>query len=714
MKPRFLSENNPTPTLNPPGSSDWLWRIACGLVLAALLSERSATGAETNGVVLRTAAAVRELSPEEAARKVPVQLRGVVTFFNETLFSRFIQDETAGIYLFDVGLPVHFTPGQIVEVRGVTGPGEYAPIVVPESITLVGEGALPAARPVTFEQLASGQEDSQFVEISGIVRSAYQEEGAAYFLVHLATGGGRLSVYAPQLPVARPEQLVDATVRVRGVCSTQFNRQRQLFAIRLLVPRPEDLIVEIPAPADPYEIPARRLDSLLQFTPQENFGHRVRVTGTVTYYEPGRMLFLDDGQHGLEVQTRERVPLQPGDRVEALGFPARGEYTPVLQDAVFRKTGSGPNPLPARVTPDDALKGTYDCRLVRLSANLLDRAQHGTQRYLVLQEGESIFHAWLNPSEATNPFAELKNGSRVQVTGICRIEPGEWRAGEEWRAKAFRLLMRSAADVTLLRAPPWWTLRKVLWMAGALACVAAGAFAWVAVLQRQVAERTRQLEKQIQERQRAERQQLIEQERTRVAQDLHDELGAALTEVSMLGTLARTPSLPAEQRERYLEQLTEVARKLVSILDEIVWAVNPKYDSVASLASYYSLFAQRFLNLAGIACRLDVAESFPNAPLDARVRHSVFLAFREALNNAVRHSRATEVRVAMAAREGWLHIRVHDNGCGFVPSGDTPARDGLAGMRERLRQLGGQCEVRSEPGAGTTVEFRLPIEEGTT
>lgn len=681
-------------------------------MLAAMPWPSPASELPTNGVVLRTAAAVRRLSPEEAARKVPVHLRGVVTFFNENLFSRFIQDETAGIYLFDTALPVHFNPGQIVEVRGVTGPGEYAPIVVPESIELVGQGTLPAARLVTFEQLASGQEDSQLVEISGIVRSAYRAEGAPYYLVQLATGGGRLSVYAPELPVAEPGQLVDATVRVRGVCSTQFNRQRQLFAIRLLVPRPEDLIVEIPAPADPYGIPVRPLGSLLQFTPQENFGHRVRVSGTVTYYEPGRVLYLDDGEHGLEVQTREQTALRLGDRVEALGFPARGEYTPVLQDAVFRRIGSGPPPMPVNVTPDEALKGTYDCRLVRLTGNLLDRTQQGPERYLVLQEDNSIFHAWLKASGDDNPFAALKNGSRVQVTGICRIEPGEWRAGEEWRAKAFRLLLRSGGDVAVIRAPPWWTLRKVLWMAGALAFVAAGAFGWVAVLQRQVAERTRQLERQIQERQRAERKQLIEQERTRVAQDLHDELGAALTEVSMLGTLARTASLPAEQRERYLEQLTDVARTLVGILDEIVWAVNPKYDSVASLASYYSLFAQRFLNLAGIACRLEVAESFPDAPLDARVRHSVFLAFREALNNAVRHSRATEVRVAMTARDGWLHIRVRDNGCGFAPGADAPASDGLASMRERLRQAGGECHVQSAPGAGTTVEFRLPIREG--
>src|SRR5438132_9581192 len=146
----------------------------------------------------------------------------------------------------------------------------------------------------------------------------------------------------------------------------------------------------------------------------------------------------------------------------------------------------------------------------------------------------------------------------------------------------------------------------------------------------------------------------MEQERTRVAQDLHDELGAGLTEVGILGSLAKNPSVPAAERERYLDRLTEAARSLVTGLDEIVWAVNPHYDSVASLASYYSLFAQRFLNLAGIACRLHIAEAFPDYPLDSRIRHGTFLAFKEALNNIVRHSGATEVELKIEVAEDRL------------------------------------------------------------
>jgi signal transduction histidine kinase len=684
-------------------------RLRCvfAILAATLLFESKAQSPPEE---LRTAAMVRRLSVEEAERKQQVHLCGVVTFFEENLFSRFIQDETSGVYLFDSALPVHLTPGQLVEVEGTTSAGEYAPIVVPREIRVVGDAPLPVAKPVTYEQLAGGGEDSQFVEISGIVRSVELHEPSKYYLIEIATGGGRLSVYSRTLPCQRLEDLPDSLVRVHGVCSTQFNHRRQLFSIRLMVPRPEDLVIETPAAKDPFAIAVRSISSLLQFTPQESYGRRVKIEGTVVYYEPGKVLFLQDGEQGVEVQTKGREALQLGDRVEALGFVARGEYTPVLQDSVFRRTSAGQAPAPARVTPDEALKGTHDCRLVQVQAKLLDRAIYGLERYLILQEGEYIFHAYLSQAD-NDPFVGLQNGSRVSVTGVCRIdEPGEWLAGENWRAKSFRLQMRSIADVVLIEAPSWWTLRRVLWIAAAVGVVALAAFSWVAVLRRQVSERGRQLEIQIQERQLAERRRGIEQERARVAQDLHDELGATLTEVSILGSLIKTPSLPNETRDRHLDKLVNVSRTVVATLDEIVWAVNPKYDSVASLASYYSLFAQRFLNLAGIACRLQVADSFPKASLDSRLRHGVFLAFKEALNNAVQHSGASEVRISMGITDNQLKVVVADNGKGFADVNGQPGRDGLASMKERMLKLGGSCDVNSEPGRGTTVEFRLPLE----
>jgi signal transduction histidine kinase len=597
----------------------------------------------------------------------------------------------------------------VVEIEGVSSPGEFAPIVVPAQIRVVGTAALPAPARVTYEQLASGKEDSQFVEITGVVRSVQRHEASQHHLIEITTGGGRLSVYARQLPVPNAEELLDSTVRVRGVCSTEFNHQRQLFAIRLMVPRPEDFVVELPAPKDPFAIPARPIGSLLQFAPQEAYGHPVKVAGTVIYSDPGRALFLQEGAQGVEVQTKAREPLQLGDRVEALGFVSQGEYTPILEDAIFRKISSGQPLPPSPVTSDEALKGKHDCRLICVTAKLLDRALHGAERYLILQDGDFIFHAYLKPSAGQDVFAGLENGSRVSVTGVCRIDPGEWQAGEDWRAKAFRLELRSAADITVLQSPPWWTLKKLLWIAGGLGFAALAAFGWVMVLRRQVTERTRQLETQIQERQRAERWREIEQERARVAHDLHDDLGAGLTEVNMLSSLVRSPTTSAEEKNRYLGDLTEIARRMVTSLDEIVWAVNPRNDTIASLASYFGSYAQRLLELASVSCGLDVAEDLPEHPLDPKFRQEIFMAFKEALTNIVRHAQATQVWLRISVRGGHLCVELADNGQGFDLSEHKTGDDGLVNIKERLQSLGGDCQITSDIQTGTIVRLRAPL-----
>jgi len=448
------------------------------------------SGAQTEERLITSAAELRRLSADEAARHFPVKLRGVVTFFDEGLFSRFVQDETAGIYFRGFTNSLNLEAGQIVEVEGFAGPGEYAPLVEACHVRVVGKGSLPDAKSTSFEQLSTGQEDSQFVQVAGIVRSIQPEESSAYHRLEVATGGGRLTVYVRRLPAKKAEDLIDSTVKIKGVCSTVFNRKRQLFAIRLLVPRTEDLTVEKPAATEPFAIPAQDIGSLLQFAPQGSYGHRVKVSGTVVYQQPGSALYVQNGQFGLYVQTRQKTPLQLGDQVEVLGFPSQGQYTPFLQDALFRKSAAGEPPKPDVVTCDQALKGMHDSRLVRIEAKLLNRAQHSREQFLVLDSGDFIFHAYNEQQGRADSFAKIENGSRVAVTGVCLIEPGDWQAGENWRAKSFRLLLRSPADVVLLAAPPWWTLQRLLWMMAILCVIVLGASIWVGVLRRRVQEQT--------------------------------------------------------------------------------------------------------------------------------------------------------------------------------------------------------------------------------
>ena len=471
-------------------TSRTVFTLMVGLV--CLVTPRFGLTAENPDRILTTAAGVRSLSAPEAARGLPVKLRGVVTFYDETLYSRFVQDETAGIYLRELNNMPPLLPGQVVEVEGVTGPGEYAPVILPTSVKVVGEGKMPAAEPVSLDQLISGREDSQLVEFSGIVRAVHFEKDIQYFLIDFAMGGERFSVYAKQLPVAQASDLVDSTVKVCGVCSTMFNHQRQIFGIRLLVPQVANLVVEKPAPANPYDLPVQKINSLLQFAPGGTFDDRVKVTGTVVYGQPGSALFIQNETAGLYCQTLQRDVVQPGDQVEILGFPAKGEYTPILEDAIYRKVGTGTEPKADAVDVNEILTGVHDCRLVQLPARVLDRVQRGVNQFLLLQSSDLTFQAYLPQKIDNDQLAALQNGSEVMVTGICMIERGNhWQAGEKWRAASFHLLLRSPKDVVVLQNPAGWTLPDDTWAMGAFGVVALGALSWVAVLKRKVRQQTK-------------------------------------------------------------------------------------------------------------------------------------------------------------------------------------------------------------------------------
>lgn len=206
-----------------------------------------------------------------------------------------------------------------------------------------------------------------------------------------------------------------------------------------------------------------------------------------------------------------------------------------------------------------------------------------------------------------------------------------------------------------------------------------------------------------------ERQHALERERTRIAQDLHDDLGASLTEVGLLGALACRPVTPPERMREHLGHITTKAREMVTALDEIVWAVNPKHDSVAALGQYFSEYAQQFLQPTSLRCRIEVADNLPAHPLNSEQRQNLLLAFKEALTNVVRHSQASEVAIQIGLHAGVLEVEVKDNGRGAAQPEATSQADGLLNMRRRLDRIGGQCELRSQPGFGTAVRFRLPL-----
>ena len=201
----------------------------------------------------------------------------------------------------------------------------------------------------------------------------------------------------------------------------------------------------------------------------------------------------------------------------------------------------------------------------------------------------------------------------------------------------------------------------------------------------------------------------MEQERARIAQDLHDELGSGITEISMLAARAKPASAPDEKRGQHLDQVAQKAREMVTALDEIVWAMNPGHDSLASLVSYFCLYADRFLGLANIAWHLEGPPEQPDRAVDSQHRHQLFLAFKEALTNVVRHSGATEVRLSIHAGQDRLNLSIADNGRGLPAGARTEEMNGVANMRMRVEKLNGKFDIASEAGRGTVVRFSVPL-----
>ena len=447
--------------------------------LAAQQSRPTGAGLQ----VLTRVDQIRNLTPDEANLGYPVHLRAVVTYYGGTGFEFFVHDTTGGVYINDPDADFRVQAGQLVQVEGFTSSGGFAPEIISPKVTVLGNGPMPRPRPVTLEQLTSGREDSQWVEIEGVVRSAAEESGQS--VLNLAAGGGRLKVRLTPGRTAGVRRLEDAKVLVQGAVGGIFNQNMQLLGAQLYVPSLDFVRVLEPPAHDPFSLPVRPIRMLLGFAPQAATGHRVKVQGTVTLFRPGRALFIEDGSGGLYTTTAQATPLTPGDQVKVAGFPAAGEYTPILEDAIFRKLGSGPAPKPVEIAAAQALAGGFDAHLVRLKARLLNSTAHATDPVLVFQSGTTVFDVQMRGASPATRFPKLEPGSQIQLTGICSVNVDDNRT-----PVSFRMLLRGPDDIVVLTRPPRWTLKHALWGLALMAALISAVLLWVFFLRRQVREQT--------------------------------------------------------------------------------------------------------------------------------------------------------------------------------------------------------------------------------
>lgn len=202
---------------------------------------------------------------------------------------------------------------------------------------------------------------------------------------------------------------------------------------------------------------------------------------------------------------------------------------------------------------------------------------------------------------------------------------------------------------------------------------------------------------------------LLQDERARIARDIHDDIGARMTQLVLYGEVAKSDLPPDSENRRQFDWICQEARGLLSTMDEILWAVNPQRDTLRDFSAYVCKYTREFLKPTPIQGLFEVAPDMAAAALDLPLRRSLLMAIKETLNNAVKHSAATQLRLQILWQGERLVVVVQDDGRGFDPARINPERHGLTNLAQRLNQLGGTCLVSSRPGQGCRVEFCVPL-----
>ncbi len=685
--------------------------------------------------LLTTVAAIRALPPDEAAAGHPVTLDGVITYWDPAAYLQFVQDATGGIY---VGLdtriaPPHVNAGDFVRVSGVTNPGAFAPIVHNAGIARLTHGRPPKLRVIDapLEELYSGAFDGQMARLRGTVRAISADRGAA--ILKVAADGRRLNVRVPAV-AGTLSKLLDAQIELRGVCGTLFNDRRQLVGLQMLTGSPRDIAVIVPPGPDAFSLPLRRASSLMEFDPTRGSGRRLHMAGVVTLSLPDRF-YVNDWSGNVVVVPAAPVKLQAGDTVEITGYVSPGQVTPTLIDAQVRRSGSAPQPLPLRLTADEAMEGSHDGELVRMEAAYVDTVSRGPDNILILTSGRHIFNAVLPATAAAAArVREIRAGSILLITGICEVEIAD-SPDTHVVPKGFKLLLRSPADIAVLEQAPWWTLDRVwraLQMAGVCMFLA---LVWGIVLRRRVRQQTEVIRKKLDnEAALKEAAEAANRAKSEFLANMSHEIRTPMNGIMGFTQLLAGTQLTVEQAD-YTRTIAGSASALLQILNDIldfsrVEAGALQLDETAfslreCVQSCTRLLAMQ-ADAKGLALHSAIADDAPDhlSGDPFRLRQVLINLLGNALKFTLEGSVELRVRPLQIASDAiTLEFAVRDTGIGipaekqaaiFAPfqqaEGSFARRFGGAGLGLAISSnlvalFGGHISVESEPGKGSTFYF---------
>ncbi len=682
---------------------------------------------------LRVAEA-RALSAEAVAQRPTVRVRAVVTFVishpapeRPAVTNFTVQEEETGIWVDlsrarrdgiwagDEKAIEALREGTEVEVEGVLAQGGLAPNIIPRTVRVLGEKPLPPARVVALDQLMSGAEIAQRVIVIGVVQRC--ELFNFRWWMRVETPVGHLFVEAMDGVVLKPSALVDGEVQVEGLAASVFNWRRDFARPRLRISRAENVVVTRPPPPDPFAAEKVSVKSLAGFSATGRLLHRRRIEGSVTYFEPGSLLYVQDGGRAVRVGTSSTASLRVGDRIEATGFIDISGMVAGLSGALFRKTGEGPPVKPVRTTMAEVQSAVvpmksgqpstereFDGLLVKVTGRVLSvqSSRPGGPLRLVLDCDGTETTASLARGEIDAPPA----GTMVGVNGVAVLgyAPSELVA-EFSKPTRLDLLMRDGNDITVIQAAPWWTVRRAFIALGLVILVAVATLAWSVALRRKVRAQTSVICDQL------SRETLLH-ERTRMARELHDTVEQELMGLSLQLEAAGDilPDSPATAQRALLTGQALLKHTRAEVRRSI-WDLRVPEFEQRDLETALRETLVPLSTPGGPEISVEVEGAARRMPGAVEV-HLLRIA-TEAVTNAVKHAGARRIVAGVRFASDALTVRVRDDGRGFDSARAmklSSGHFGLLGMNERAQRIGGTLDLRTAPGSGTEIVVRVAAE----
>lgn len=442
---------------------------------------------------LTTLQAVTSLTNAQASKRLPADFQAIVTYYRPSDQGLFVQSGSAAVYVQAV-TSSKLRPGDRIQVRGTTHES-FRPYIDSSSIALLGHGALPEPAQFTFEQMMSGQADCRLVRVHAIIVSAdivtnsIASDASVLVpntIVRMLVDGGHVEANIDNDDAEVLKGLIDAEVELTGVVSGQFDNKMQQTGILLHVASLADVKVIRRAAVDPWSLPITPMDRLITGYRERDESERLRLHGTITYYQPGQALVLQDGTKSTWIGTQTYNPLRVGDIADAIGFPdVENGFLRLTRSEVRDSSVQSPI-VPPLFTWHQLASGGNNAHsqafdLVSIEAQVVTEVRQATQDEYVLQTDGHLFSAIIRQPLSPNhvpllSMRKIPEGARVRVTGICLLEDANPFNGDV----PFTILMRSYDDIEMIARPSWMSVRNLSILAAILLLlvIAAGARSW--------------------------------------------------------------------------------------------------------------------------------------------------------------------------------------------------------------------------------------------